>query len=160
MPSFDPNEELMLPSMLNRLTDPEPEGRGRRGYTVEQLSRAVKDDLEELLNTRQSSPDLPPQFVELHRSIYNFGLPDLVSLNAISPAQRHAIGRVIEAMIERYEPRLRDVRVILIEGTNPNERSVRFHIDARLRLDPAPEVAFDTVLELTTGEYVVKPGSK
>ena len=37
------------------------------------------------------------------------------------------------------------------------ERTVRFHIDARLCLDPAPEVAFDTILELTTGHYAVRP---
>ena len=36
-------------------------------------------------------------------------------------------------------------------------RAVRFHIDARLRVDPAPEVAFDTILELTTGHTTVKP---
>ena len=39
------------------------------------------------------------------------------------------------------------------------ERRVRFRIDARLCVDPAPEVAFDTVLELMTGHYSVKPST-
>ena len=157
MPFNDPNQELM-PSVLDRLIDPAPDSKARRGYSVEQMFRAVQRDLEDLLNTRQSHIGLPEECVELHRSIYAYGLPDLTSLNAIAPSQREAIGRVIERMIELFEPRLRDVRAVLIEGeTSGVERTVRFHIDARLCLDPAPEVAFDTILELTTGQYVVKP---
>ena len=48
--------------------------------------------------------------------MYTFGLPDLHSLSAVSAAQREAIGRVIERMIERFEPRLRD-------GSKPVARS-------------------------------------
>ena len=155
MPSFDPNAELM-PSVLDRLIDPEPETKARRGYTVEQMFRAVQRDLEELLNTRQTHMGLPAEFHELHRSIYGYGLPDLTSLNAITTTQRSEIGRVIERMIEQFEPRLRDVSAVMIEGSGTLERTVRFHIDARLCLDPAPEVAFDTILELTTGHYAVQ----
>jgi predicted component of type VI protein secretion system len=45
----------------------------------------------------------------------------------------------------------------MLENRDANDRSVKFRIDARLCVDPAPEVAFDTVLELTTGHYSVKP---
>jgi hypothetical protein len=34
---------------------------------------------------------------------------------------------------------------------------VRFKVEAHLRVDPAPAVAFDTILELTTGHYTIKP---
>ncbi len=156
MPSFDPNAELM-PSLLDRLIDPEPESKSRRGYTVEQMFLAVQRDLEDLLNTRQTHIGLPEEFVELHHSIYGYGLPDLTSLNAITSTQRAEIGRVIERMIEQFEPRLRDVQARMIDGGGGLERTVRFHIDARLCLDPAPEVAFDTILELTTGHYAVRP---
>ena len=33
---------------------------------------------------------------------------------------------------------------------------MRFHIQARLNVDPSPEVGFETVLELTTGHASVK----
>jgi hypothetical protein len=33
---------------------------------------------------------------------------------------------------------------------------VRFHIDARLNVDPAPEVSFETVVELITGHASIK----
>ena len=34
--------------------------------------------------------------------------------------------------------------------------SVKFHIDARLRVEPSPEVGFETTLELTTGHASIK----
>ncbi len=43
----------------------------------------------------------------------------------------------------------------MIEGGNMTLRRVRFHIEARLAVDPCPEVAFDTVLELTTGRATI-----
>lgn len=147
----------LMPSLLDRLTDPESSGTAwKRGYTPEKMSQAVLRDLEDLLNTRQSHSDLPDDYPELKKSILAYGLPDLVSLNAISMAQRAEIGHYIEEIVTRFEPRLRDVRVHLIESGRENlERSVRFHVESRLCVDPAPEVAFETILQLTTGHYTV-----
>jgi type VI secretion system protein ImpF len=48
------------------------------------------------------------------------------------------------------------VRVTL-EKSDTAERRLRFHIEGSMKLDPAPEeVSFDTVLELSSGEYKVK----
>jgi predicted component of type VI protein secretion system len=44
-----------------------------------------------------------------------------------------------------------------VEGGDNKARSLKFRVDARMRVDPAPEVAFDTILELTTGHYSIKP---
>ncbi len=159
MSSGDPQQALM-PSILDRLIDPDSAGTAwRRGYGLEQMSDVVKRDLEELLNTRQSHIGLPTEFVELHRSIYAYGLPDLTSLNAITPQNRADIGRVLEAVVAQFEPRLRDIEARLIDVGDGKERTVKFRIAARLDLDPAPEVAFDTILELTTGRYSVEPAA-
>jgi len=158
MAKLDPNQGLM-PSMLDRLIDPDSGGTAwRRGYGVEQMIDAVRRDLEELLNTRETVNDLPEEFVEVRNSVFTFGLPDLTSLNVITPQQREELGRVLEANIERFEPRLKDVRARMVEAGDGKERTIKFHIEARLCLDPAPEVAFDTILELATGHYSVKPG--
>jgi type VI secretion system protein ImpF len=117
----------------------------------------VHRDLEELLNTRQAHTGLPEGLTEVQRSIYAYGLPDLTSLVAITVQQREEIGRVIEASIARFEPRLRDIRATLLNPDETKETKLRFRVDARLQVDPAPEVAFDTILELTTGHYSVKP---
>src|SRR5437660_8967311 len=122
MPSKEEQQGLM-PSIIDRLIDPGSGGTAwRRGYGVEQMVQAVQRDLEDLLNTRQTHIGLPEEFQEVHRSIYAYGLPDLTSLNSITPTQREAIGRVIERMIECFEPRLHHVRATMTEGTGDLDR--------------------------------------
>ena len=157
MPSKDEQQGLM-PSIIDRLIDPGSGGTAwRRGYGLEQMIQAVQRDLEDLLNTRQSHEGLPLEFKEVHNSIVAYGLPDLNSMNAITAQQRQQTGRLIEAIIARFEPRLKDIKATLVEGGDNKARSVKFRVDARMRVDPAPEVAFDTILELTTGHYSIKP---
>ncbi len=159
MASINPQQPL-LPSVLDRLIDPDSAGTAaRRGYGVNQMTDAVRRDLTDLLNTRQSDQGIAPEFDELLHSIFGFGLPDLTSLNAVSPQQRAAIGQLLETIIGRFEPRLRDVRATVLDPGDSLDRTIRFRIDARLCMDPAPAVAFDTVLELTTGRYDVKTGA-
>src|ERR1700687_4615516 len=106
MPTADASQRLM-PSILDRLIDPESEGTaGGHGYSVVQMIDVVRRDLEDLLNTRQSNAGIPEVFVEVHNSIIGYGLPDLIALKALSSAQREEIGRVIEEIIGRFEPRL------------------------------------------------------
>jgi type VI secretion system protein ImpF len=156
MPPIDPQQALM-PSVLDRLIDPDSAGTAaRRGYGLGQMTDAVRRDLTELLNTRLSCHDVSPEFDELLRSIFGFGIPDLTSLNAITPQDRRNIGLIIENTVERFEPRLKDVRATVLDPGDNLDRTIRFRIDARLCMDPAPAVAFDTILELTTGRYDVK----
>jgi type VI secretion system protein ImpF len=77
-------------------------------------------------------------------------------MKAATYQQREDVGRVIETMVSLFEPRLQKVRATMLDQDDGVETRVRFRIDARLRVDPAPEVAFDTILELTTGHYSVK----
>jgi type VI secretion system protein ImpF len=152
VPRLDAQQQLM-PSILDRLMDPE----SRAHFDLQALIHAVRRDLEDLLNTRQTTTDLPAHYEELHNSLYTYGLPDLNSLNAATQEERAAIGGVIETMVGRFEPRLKDIHVHLVQGSDEKKRSIAFHIEAKLNADPAPEVAFETILELTTGHYQVKP---
>jgi type VI secretion system protein ImpF len=132
-----------------------------RGYTGREMMNAVLRDLEDLLNTRRTSRDLPEEWTELQRSIVEYGLPDLTSLDAMTAKQQEAIGRVLEAAVTLFEPRLRHVRATLVNAANEKTRTVRFHIEARLCVEPAPEgVSFETVLELTTGHYSVNAADR
>lgn len=149
--------QALQPSILDRLIDPDSAGTSwRQGYSVEQMIDAVRRDLEDLLNTRRSSLGLPQGYPEVQRSPIAYGLPDLISLDAITIQERAEIGRVIEAVIAQFEPRLKDVKAVMLDPGDANDRSVRYRIDARLRLEPAPDVSFDTILELTTGHTAVK----
>jgi type VI secretion system protein ImpF len=146
----------LLPSLKDRLLDPDSIGTaGQPGYDLSQIIESVREDLEELLNTRGSHQVLDKQYPELARSIVTFGLPDLAGLAATTPEERQEIGRILEKIITLHEPRLRDVRASLIK-TRAIEMRVRFHIDANLRVDPAPQLAFETEVELTTGHASIR----
>ena len=160
MPRVD-NELSILPSVLDRLLDDEP-GTERepipdRFQNLRELKKAVTRDLEDLLNTRQEMlEELPSEFTEVSRSLVSYGLPDFTSFSLLSKHDRNRIRRAVEQAIANFEPRLARVNVTL-EPPRDNDRAVRFHIEALLRLEPAPElVTFDAVLQLTTQKYVVQ----
>jgi type VI secretion system protein ImpF len=156
MPPTDPYQGL-LPSVVDRLIDPESQGTSwQRGYDMEQMIDAIRRDLEELLNAHPSYHDLTDKWPELQNSILTFGMPDLMSVTVTTLSQREEIGRVVERVIGRFEPRLRNIRAVLVESPEGMERDVRFHIDAEINADPAPAVAFETILELTTGQTKIE----
>jgi type VI secretion system protein ImpF len=69
---------------------------------------------------------------------------------------RRQLMRDLEAAVRLHEPRLDDVRVTLLERDEENRRSIRFVIEALLRMEPNPErVVFDTVLETSSGTFSV-----
>ncbi|MGH7931830.1 MAG: type VI secretion system baseplate subunit TssE [Candidatus Binataceae bacterium] len=154
-------ENDIVPSLLDRLMDDRPdmaqEPPGNRFYGVAQQKASVARDLEALLNTRQETlEEVPAEFTEVNKSLLVYGLPDFTSFNLLNPGDRTRLRRSIENAIARFEPRLQRVRVAM-EVPNQNDRSLRFRIEALLRVDPAPEpVAFDTVLQLTTQQYAVR----
>lgn len=151
-------QQGLMPSIVDRLIDPEAGGaQWRFGYTLEQVVDAVRRDLEDLLNSHPAYTTIPDRFAETNTCVLQYGLPDLVSRDASSGEKRAELGKMIEAVIHRYEPRLRDVRAVLVDTGEGGERAVRFHIEARVNADPAPEVAFETVLELMTGHATIKP---
>jgi type VI secretion system protein ImpF len=159
MARFD-NEIRITPSVLDRLIDEEPgvshEAISTRQRSLRQLKQAVKRDLEWLLNTRQVVDGIPEGLSETCRSLAAFGLPDFTSVSAKSPAERNRVRRTLEAAISTFEPRLQDVTVT-VEPMRANERTLRFRVDARLKVEPAPEpITFDTVLQLGSGQYVVQ----
>jgi type VI secretion system protein ImpF len=151
----------IVPSLLDRLLDDHPdvsrEPISKRFQDLHDLRASVARDLETLLNTRQESlNELPAEFEEVNRSLVVYGLPDFTAFNLLNPADLGRLRRAIENAIANFEPRLQRVRLTM-EPPRQNERSVRFRIEALLRVDPAPEpVAFDTVLQLGTQEYLVK----
>lgn len=161
MPPPQQPKRGLQPSILDRLIDPESAGTSiMMGYTVEKMYQAVLRDLEDLLNTLHTAHDVPQDFPEVRDSIVSYGLPDMASMEAISPDQRSSIGKGIKRAVERFEPRLKNVKVTLLkDDEDAVSRSIRFRIDARLTVDPAPDVAFDTILEMGSTQYRVTPAT-
>ncbi len=155
MPPPNLNNRL-LPSIVDRLMDPEAMGTASApGYDPREMMDSVRADLEELLNSRQAAGDIPKEFKEVRESIVAYGLPDLVTYDGASHEQCADLAKMIGGVIARFEPRLKNIRVTVVRGQQYDARSVRFHIDASLNVNPAPDVGFETVIELTTGRAKV-----
>jgi type VI secretion system protein ImpF len=148
----------LAPSLLDRLIDAESSGTAiLTGYNAEQMYQAVLRDLEALLNTRQIRDAALLADPILCDSLLTYGLPDFVSAESLSATQRAEIGTAIRKVVERFEPRLKEVRVTLLskEGDESVKQRLRFRVAARLNVDPSPDVTFETILEMASGHYQV-----
>jgi type VI secretion system protein ImpF len=147
----------LQPSLVDRLIDPDSAGTAiLTGYNAEQLYQAVLRDLEALLNTRQIPDPVLMADEELSRSILTYGLPDFVSAESLSSTQRQEIGYAIQQVVERFEPRLKEVKVTLLSKDEESiKQRLRFRVAARLNVNPSPDVSFDTILEMASGHYQV-----
>lgn len=152
------NRQGLMPSILDRLLDPDSEGTSwRRGYDLQQITDSIRRDLEELLNAHPPFAKVPQDWPECQNSLLTFGMPDLVSATISNPSQKQELGRIVETLVNLFEPRLRKVKAVLKEDTQGGDHhNVRFHIEAEINVDPAPLVTFETVLELTTGHAKIE----
>jgi type VI secretion system protein ImpF len=153
------NEVRVAISVLDRLLDYEPEITrepiASRSKNLRQLKQAVRRDLEWLLNTRQIADGIPAELKETSNSVASYGLPDFTHLSMESADDQKFVRREIEETVRRFEQRLENV-LVTVEPVRSTDRLLRFRIDARLRVDPAPEpITFDTVLQLGSGHYTV-----
>jgi type VI secretion system protein ImpF len=160
MPRPTPEFSVTL-SVLDRLLDYEPknstEVQMTRAQSVRQLKESLRRDLEWLLNTRRIA--VPPEDAlrELNRSVYVFGLPDFTGYKMSTPAEQTRLLRRLELAVKLFEPRLANIKVVPVEAGLITSRRLRLRIEGLLLIDPAPEhVTFDTVLELTSGQYEVQ----
>lgn len=158
MSRFD-NEIRITPSVLDRLLDDRPEetreAPASRQTSLRLLKQSVRRDLEWLLNTRLDPGAPSEEGTEVARSLAAFGLPDFSTRDVRGGMDQEQLRRTIEDSVARFEPRLEGVQVTL-ETLSDVDRTVRFRIEARLRVEPVPEpVTFDSVLQLANLEFVV-----
>lgn len=147
-------------SVLDRLLDRDPETRSEvprtRAQSLRELKLGLKRDLEWLLNTRKTIEVAPESAQETVRSVYHYGFTDISSKSVLSSKDHSDLVREMETAITLFEPRLKRARVRM-ELQEGNFRTLKFVIEGLLCMDPAPEpVRFDTVLELSKGEYEIK----
>lgn len=128
-----------------------------RSASVRGLKAALRRDLEWLLNTRRNPLAAPESMPETSQSLYNYGLPDFSAFSANAPKDRQKLLSELERSIALFEPRLRNVRVVLVEGSGVGTRMLRFQIEGSLQMDPTSEhISFDAELQLSSGEYQLR----
>lgn len=149
----------LLPSILDRLLDDAPEEtqvNRQKHFNLDDLKVSLARDLEALLNTRaiENSKQLH-DFPLAAASVIHYGIPDLSDLSLMSPDDREALRKQVSRTIERYEPRLSQVRVSL-DLLHDSRRLLRFKVSAILKVHPQrPPVSFDATLRLSSNSYQV-----
>jgi type VI secretion system protein ImpF len=139
------HKERLQPSLLDRLTDDEPEARvesrDKRVLSQERLRESVLRDLTWLFNTTQASALLDMSALpETAKSVLNYGISDLAGHTLTSVDVPELEGLLREAIMH-YEPRLipRTVRVRLeVHQNEMSHNSMSFVIEAELWSQPLP----------------------
>lgn len=155
------SQEPLLPSVLDRLMDDAPDVSTEPAWRVAQDLRefrlGVLRDVENLLNTRRPVSRLPDGLPELQQSILAYGLPDFTSAGVGSTEERDQLRRAVQTAIQRFEPRLREVRVAIHPPHSPHDRTFRLTVDALLMVAPQPQpIVFDTVVQPSSGTCKVE----
>ncbi len=148
--SPDKQEAGVTLSLLDRLTDPEPDSSREAPLSSWEEMRQFKDslcrDLAALLNTRRAEEDFDPAYEQSTASLLTFGVNDFTSYNLKNEVEQELVRRSIERSIRQFEPRLMRVTVDM-EELDPLRSAMRFQVQALLRTAGATEaVLFDVAL--------------
>lgn len=156
-------DRALRPSVLDRLIDLDPSASvdpaGSWGQSVRQIKAGLCRDLEWLLNSRRTLIDIPDDFEFLKASVLNYGIIDVSSLLRDNQEHKSLLVREVAHAVQVFEPRLANVKVSLVtdDSSDATKREIHFVVEGLLRIDPQPEhVVFDTVLDATNGDYVVR----
>ncbi|MEL0587599.1 MAG: type VI secretion system baseplate subunit TssE [Candidatus Thiodiazotropha sp. (ex. Lucinoma kazani)] len=139
------HQELLQPSLFDRLTDDEPgktrESQDKRAISMRRLRQMVLRDLASLLNTTNlaTTEDLAP-YPEVERSVLNYGLSEL-SGHLVSGMDLNRLERMVRQAVQNFEPRILPqtvkVRSIRDTGKESHNRLI-FEIEGQLWAVPTP----------------------
>ena len=157
------HKERLQPSLLDRLTDLEPEksqeSREQRVFALTRLREAVLRDLAWLLNTTNlaAGQNLAP-YPQVASSVLNFGMPDL-SGTTVAGTDPAALERALRQAIMDFEPRILrhtlNVRLEINEG-QMSHNAMTFLIEGELWAQPVPlRLYLKTEIDLEIGEVKV-----
>ncbi len=160
MPRIESTRPL-LPSILDRLIDQEPETRSEAKvqsvHLLRDLRIAVRRDLESLLNTRRHCLPWPAELDQLESAVIGYGVPDPSSLALGYQRGREEFIIALKSLIETFEPRLTRVRVAAEKVDEYKDRTLRFRIEAVLNAHEDPEtISFTSRLEPVRRSFEVR----
>ncbi|QDV11745.1 Gene 25-like lysozyme [Rosistilla oblonga] len=155
------NKLSLLPSVFDRLADLSNDGfDSQPWYDVATLSNAVRRDLEDLLNTQQSLPELGRDFPLLAESVVGFGVPDPSTFALDTPSGRRCLAAALLNVINTFEPRLSDVRIELGNANGEKFRELKFRVVARLAIETSPQIVFESKLHVPSGQFSIGQDSE
>ncbi|MCU7849558.1 MAG: type VI secretion system baseplate subunit TssE [Candidatus Thiodiazotropha sp. (ex Lucinoma kastoroae)] len=153
------HQELLQPSLFDRLTDDEPgktrESQDKRAISMRRLRQMVLRDLAALLNTTNlaTTEDLAP-YPEVERSVLNYGLSEL-SGHLVSGMDLNRLERMVRQAVQNFEPRIlpQTVKVRSIRDTGKESHNrLMFEIEGQLWAVPTPShMLIKTQIDLEEG---------
>jgi len=155
-------DQLLVPSLLDRLLDDEPDALQElsrsRSQRLSELKKSVRRDLEYLLNTRICLREIPEDSEHVKTSVLNYGIPDFSGVAMGTSKQQELLRIRVEDVIQRFETRFKQVRVeLVVDANSRHQRMIRFRIDGILHAEPAPEpVSFDSSVTPLVGQFQVR----
>lgn len=160
-------QERLQPSLLDRLTDNEPdskvEARAQRVLSINRLKRSVLRDLAWLLNSGNLSEveDLSG-FPEVTNSVINYGVAGVAGTSAKS-ADISLLERSVRQAIIDFEPRILakslSVKVVM-DDEKLTQKMLTFEIEGQLWAQPLPvSLYLSTDVDLETGSTTVSESS-
>jgi type VI secretion system protein ImpF len=90
--------------------------------------------------------------------VIDYGIPDFTGATFNDPISRRELRAVLERSIKKYEPRLRSVRVNIINREGDADRTIRFVVEAII--GPRETIAFETTLDPSTSEVRIERGGR
>ncbi|HKB07998.1 MAG TPA: type VI secretion system baseplate subunit TssE [Candidatus Polarisedimenticolia bacterium] len=133
-------------TLLERLRQPESEGSRRASADVGALTRSILAHLARMFNTRQGHA----------LTALDYGMPDMTDFMREFPSSAEGMERAIRESIERYEPRLKSLRVRL-ERSETDALKLTFRLTAKLALEKqSADVAFAMNVN-SEGQFEIRP---
>lgn len=162
MAELTPQERLQ-PSLLDRLTDDEPEqrqeARDKRILGLRQLRESVRRDLAWLFNTvHLATVQALDNYPEVERSVLNYGVPELSGLT-VSNIPKIDLERQIRQAIILFEPRILTDTLevhLFVDEEEMSHQALAFEISGDLWARPLPEQLYlKTEIDLELGDVKV-----
>jgi type VI secretion system protein ImpF len=152
-----PGDQPLKRSVLDRLIVRDDDPRDQKpGAVLRDIRECVRRDLEDLLNTRPRCDSWPDHLTELDQSLANYGLPDCTGSDMSAPMNHGKFSRILQRVIETFEPRLTNVTIQTMSKTEPLNRTLSFRIEATLRVDPIEEpIVLDSTIEPISASFAV-----
>ncbi|MDX1606268.1 MAG: type VI secretion system baseplate subunit TssE, partial [Candidatus Competibacterales bacterium] len=156
-------QERLQPSLLDRLTDDDPEhqqeSREQRVLSLRRLRDYVRRDLAWLFNCTNLAAvqDLGP-YPEVAQSVLNFGIPEL-SGTTVSSIPVSDLERQIRKAVTTFEPRILANKLqvrLTVDTEEMNHQALTFEIVGELWAQPVPEQLYlKTEIDLEIGDVRV-----
>ncbi|MCK5505075.1 MAG: type VI secretion system baseplate subunit TssE [Thermodesulfovibrionia bacterium] len=131
--------------LLERIQTREKEPSRRGSDDPRRITESVLEHLQRILNTWQGNVPIAE----------DYGVPEFTDFMYSMPDSVREIERAIRQTVQKYEPRLRAVKVTFIPREEEDALSLRFQINARLSTGSKRRVLFETLID-TDGKISVK----